>query len=453
MPTRSAVRLFQFSGITVFLHWSWLLVALYEISAGAGRYSTPVWNVVEYLGLFVIITLHEFGHALACRSVGGRANEILLWPLGGVAFVDPPTRPGATLWSIVAGPLVNVALLPALGSLALLVSYSLSPDVHVLLRSLMMINIGLLAFNLIPVYPLDGGQILGSLLWFLIGRARSIVVSAVVGLVGVAGIALLALRSFSPWLLLIAWFVGQRCLYSLRLAKSLKQLAAAATRREFACPSCRAHPPIGPFWTCGACSATFDVFDPRAGATPASSEDAVTTLSLSSAAVLPSAADLPPGQCPMCHTQSLVIKCVDCNSHTSLADWSVSPVGHESPMDRIPDVTRLRQPRVPSVAGLVGGVCLAILSLMLIGAAVLFFTFGSRVSATERAPFWRGAARAVSAFATIPAAGTVWLLAGYRRKRSEFAAAWQRFHNERDQGVDPSWRLLDRSREVPGGTD
>ena len=48
--------------------------------------------------------LHEFGHALACRQVGGQADLIVLWPLGGVAYVNPPPRPGALLWSIAAGP-------------------------------------------------------------------------------------------------------------------------------------------------------------------------------------------------------------------------------------------------------------------------------------------------------------------------------------------------------------
>src|SRR5215471_3451403 len=376
MPSQAGVvRLFQVRGITVFLHWSWLLAAAYEITSRVGSYSTPIWNVVEYVGLFAIITLHEFGHAFACRSVGGRANEILLWPLGGVAFVDPPTRPGATLWSIAAGPLVNVALLPIFASLAVLVPYSLFPDVHLLLRSLTLINIGLLVFNLLPVYPLDGGQILGSLLWFIIGRARSIVVTAIIGLVGVAGIALLAFRSLSLWLGLIAWFVGQRCLESLRLAKSLKQLALAPTRRELACPTCRARPTIGPFWTCGACRAMFDVFDPAAGATPPPSETVLTTLSLSADPVSLPAADVAPGQCPICHTQSAVMRCLQCNSVTSLADWSA--VGDASPMGGAPPgVTSLGQPRVPSVAALVGGVCLAIVSLTMIGAAVLFFTFG-----------------------------------------------------------------------------
>ena len=61
-----------------------------------------------------LILAHEFGHSLACRSVGGEANRIVLWPLGGIAYVSPPQRPGATLWSIAAGPLVNVALVPVL---------------------------------------------------------------------------------------------------------------------------------------------------------------------------------------------------------------------------------------------------------------------------------------------------------------------------------------------------
>ncbi len=83
----------------------------------AKSYSSITWNVLEYLALFLIVMLHEFGHALACRQVGGTANQIVLWPLGGVAYVNPPQRPGATLWSIAAGPLVNVAFLVILSLL------------------------------------------------------------------------------------------------------------------------------------------------------------------------------------------------------------------------------------------------------------------------------------------------------------------------------------------------
>jgi Zn-dependent protease len=95
--------LFRFSGIQVYLHWSWFIVAWIESPPAADVWHLG-WNVAEYLGLFVIVLLHEFGHLLACRQTGGVANEIVLWPLGGVARGRPPPRPGAELWTIAAGP-------------------------------------------------------------------------------------------------------------------------------------------------------------------------------------------------------------------------------------------------------------------------------------------------------------------------------------------------------------
>src|ERR1700721_2098868 len=111
---QGAIHLFRVAGVDVSLHWSWFLVAAYEIQSRKGDYSSILWNMLEYLALFLIVLTHEFGHAMACRQVGGTADKILLWPFGGVAYVDPPQRPGATLWSIAAGPLVNVALFPIL---------------------------------------------------------------------------------------------------------------------------------------------------------------------------------------------------------------------------------------------------------------------------------------------------------------------------------------------------
>src|ERR1017187_3604796 len=116
MPSvrQGSIHLFRLAGVDLFLHWSWFVVAAFEIQSRKGRYASIVWNVMEYLALFGIVLLHEFGHALACRQTGGSADRIVLWPLGGIAFVSPPRRPGAVLWSIAAGPLVNVALVPVL---------------------------------------------------------------------------------------------------------------------------------------------------------------------------------------------------------------------------------------------------------------------------------------------------------------------------------------------------
>src|SRR6266404_2382367 len=152
-PTRhGSFRLFRFAGIDVFLHWSWFAVAVFEIQDRAKQYSSLSWNAFEYVALFLIVLMHEFGHALACRQVGGQANQIVLWPLGGVAYVSPPPRPGATLWSIAAGPLVNVALLPILTVLVAL-GKSLGwaetmPDAHARARAIRIINLLLLVFNL-----------------------------------------------------------------------------------------------------------------------------------------------------------------------------------------------------------------------------------------------------------------------------------------------------------------
>ena len=164
MPRQGSFKLVRIAGIDVFVHWSWFFVAVFEINSRSGRYSSITWNILEYLALFLIVTAHEFGHALACRQVGGRAERIVLWPLGGVAYVDPPPRPGATLWSIAAGPLVNVALLPVFAMLwysghSLGWEWSFRDAYH-FVRALCVIDISLLIFNMLPIYPLDGGQTL-----------------------------------------------------------------------------------------------------------------------------------------------------------------------------------------------------------------------------------------------------------------------------------------------------
>ena len=101
---QGSFRLAQVAGIDLYFHWSWFLFAGYEISRRRSSYSSLTWNIAEYLGLFLIVLLHEFGHALACRQVGGQANQIVLWPLGGVAYVAPPPRPGMPTQQRPGGP-------------------------------------------------------------------------------------------------------------------------------------------------------------------------------------------------------------------------------------------------------------------------------------------------------------------------------------------------------------
>jgi Zn-dependent protease len=216
------IRLFRFAGIEVYLHFSWFLVAAIYISGYIRRYESPIWGVLEYLSVFVIVLIHEFGHALACRQVGGVANRIVLWPLGGIAFVNPPRRAGAYLWSIAAGPLVNVILLPVLGLFSLLAQASLpGSDVAVFFRDLNFLNAVLLAFNLLPVFPLDGGQIVRGLLWFPFGEVRSLQIASAIGLVGGVILGIVGLMAGSIWWAILAFFLFSRAWYGWQQAKAM----------------------------------------------------------------------------------------------------------------------------------------------------------------------------------------------------------------------------------------
>jgi Zn-dependent protease len=299
MPHQGSFRLFRIARVDVFLHWSWFFVAVFEINSRSGRYSSIAWNILEYLALFLIVTLHEFGHALACRQVGGKADRIVLWPLGGVAYVDPPPRPGATLWSIAAGPLVNVALLPlffvmwrASRSLGWALSF---PDGYHFVRALLVIDVSLLIFNMLPIYPLDGGQILRSLLWFVIGRARSLTVTVILGFLGIAGFMALAVWIRSTWIGVVSVFMLLNCWGGLRHARALLRIAKMPRRDGFLCPTCKNKPPLGTLWKCPQCNQAFDTF--QSGAV-----------------------------CPSCATRFPVTQCLDCGGARPMEEWAISAV-------------------------------------------------------------------------------------------------------------------------------
>ncbi len=273
MPTRKgSIRLFRLFGIDVYLHWTWFVVALIEIQNRKGFYNSYAWNILEYVGLFLIVLTHEFGHQLACRQVGGQTNQIVLWPLGGVAYVSPPQRPGAVLWSIAAGPLVNVALIPVFFTFWLCSNFlhlpDYQPDVYHFIANMFVVNLVLLCFNMLPFYPLDGGQIFRAILWFFIGRAKSLLVASITGIIGAALLCLGAFflitsgasTSSGGWFAVLAVFMGFNCWSGFRQARALLAFETAARRPEFSCPSCKTSPPIGEFWRCGRCRKAFDTF-------------------------------------------------------------------------------------------------------------------------------------------------------------------------------------------------
>lgn len=309
---QGAFPILRVSGITVFIHWSWLLVAAYQIQYRSKQYDSFLFNVIEYLILFGLVLLHEFGHSLACRSVGGAADRILLWPLGGVAFVKPPERPGPILWSIVAGPLVNAFMVPVLIVSGTLLRDSgaglTNPDLLRLLETVFNINLGLLCFNLIPVYPLDGGQILRSLLWFPLGRAKSLLVTAIIGFVGVGLLILMVLGPIlagsssgmagAGWLIVVLIFIIMSCWRGLVSALAMAKIDRMPHREEFACPDCGEPPLVGTNWQCNRCQTSFDTFQTNA-------------------------------TCPNCGTLFLSTRCPECGVSHPMSKWKKAPVRRE----------------------------------------------------------------------------------------------------------------------------
>ena len=308
MPTRQgSICLFKLFGITVYLHWAWFIAIWYFVSQARG-YSSPIWSVLECLALFAIVLVHEFGHQLACRSVGGQTHDIILWPLGGVAYVSPPQRPGAQLWSIAAGPLVNVILFPLL-----MMSWFFAdstgwketmPDAYHFVFMLFCINTVLLIFNMMPIYPLDGGQILRSLLWFIFGRAKSLMIASIIGFIGVAGLIVSATLNFlsatnaseqrqAMWLGIMAVFILMNCWGGLMQARALARVASMPRRAGFACPVCKTAPPLGAIWRCGKCRQPFDTFETQ-------------------------------GVCPHCQTQYAATSCPECGNLRPISEWMTS---------------------------------------------------------------------------------------------------------------------------------
>lgn len=210
-------------GIRVVLHWTFLVYAAYQLFYGRGPHSNPLPLDALQLGLlFAVVLMHEFGHALSCKLVGGQAERIILWPLGGIAFVQPPPQPTAWLITTVCGPLVNAVLWPIFyhvsHNLGITDSWSISVwytthtglPLYVGLGCYFMwqINMLLLIFNLIPAYPMDGGRILQEILWYIVGYAHSRFVAGIVGIACGAVFIIVGFGLFSFTLPVVNYTLG-----------------------------------------------------------------------------------------------------------------------------------------------------------------------------------------------------------------------------------------------------
>jgi Zn-dependent protease/CBS domain-containing protein len=223
--TRGTIRLALIRDIEIDAHWSWtLIVALLVWSLatavfptsnpGLGDATYVAMGVGAALLLFVSLAAHELGHATQAQREGMTIEGITLWLLGGVArFSGAFPSAGAELRIALAGPAVSLVLGVALLGASLAIP--LPPALDGVLHWLGSMNLLLLAFNMIPALPLDGGRVLRAALWARSGdhaaaTRRAVAIATAFGRFLVAGGIVLVLLTGALgglWFALIGWFL------------------------------------------------------------------------------------------------------------------------------------------------------------------------------------------------------------------------------------------------------
>jgi Zn-dependent protease len=210
-----STKIGTFAGIDVYVHTTFLiLIAWVALAHWQAEQSVAavLEGVAFILALFGCVVLHEFGHALTARRFGIKTRDITLLPIGGLARLERmPDDPRQELWVALAGPAVNVviaatlfALLQATGRLAPLAALGVTSGSFV--ERVMMVNVFLAGFNMLPAFPMDGGRVLRAMLAIRMDYTRATQRAATIG----QGMALLfgLLGLFAnPFLIFIALFV------------------------------------------------------------------------------------------------------------------------------------------------------------------------------------------------------------------------------------------------------
>jgi stage IV sporulation protein FB len=238
-----SIPLFTAFGIRVRAHASLVLCVALVLLFGLGQGFTWQDRVESMSLLFLIVLLHEFGHCFAARAVGGSAEDILMSPLGGLAMAHPPHRWLPTFITVAAGPAVNVVICLGCGAI-LWVATGWLPwnplNFHAADRGVFAwfdfvryafwmysISYFLLVFNLLPIWPLDGGQMLHAVLWKWLGHYKATLIACAVGIVG----SILMLGVAIPTRSLLLGFIAASCLMN---CINQRRMTVAMGPEEFA---------------------------------------------------------------------------------------------------------------------------------------------------------------------------------------------------------------------------
>jgi Zn-dependent protease len=210
-----SLKLGKLLGIDVYLHFTFLLLLAFlgfYYWRATQNVDAALRGVAFIVALFGCVVLHELGHALMARRYGIKTRDITLLPIGGIARLEKmPEKPMQEFWVALAGPAVNVVIAAVLLA-GLLVTGGFTPVKELgvtggsFWQRLIVLNLILVTFNLLPAFPMDGGRVLRALLALRLGRRRATAIAANVGqgmaiLFGIVGFF------YNPFPIFIAIFV------------------------------------------------------------------------------------------------------------------------------------------------------------------------------------------------------------------------------------------------------
>jgi len=222
------MRIATFFGIPLYLHWSWFLIMAYVTLMG--------WlSALVTFAVFFFVLLHEYGHCFAAKYYGLEVTDITLYPIGGIARI--PCLGNENLWKrelviALAGPAVNI-ILCGIATLVLLVLHGSGisePVVNAVIGYTFVLNLILAVFNLLPIFPMDGGRVLRASLYGIMQdyeRSTEIAVRIGQGLAG--GMVLLAVATgnvFMGIIFLLVCLGAQAELLQVKRQVSLERLKA-----------------------------------------------------------------------------------------------------------------------------------------------------------------------------------------------------------------------------------
>lgn len=216
MKMRYSLSLGRVAGIQIFVHWTFIIligwIVYINLQQGMGMVDI-IWSVLFILTLFACVTAHELGHALAAKRYNIKTRNITLLPIGGLAQLESiPEKPKEELVVALAGPAVNIIIAAILfpfiklGS-GVMEEMDLTRLSHQnFLFSLMVVNIWLAVFNLIPAFPMDGGRVFRAVLSFKFERHVATRIAASVGQLLAVGFVFIGFF-YNPFLIFIGVFI------------------------------------------------------------------------------------------------------------------------------------------------------------------------------------------------------------------------------------------------------